>query len=103
MQWKMLSLLAPVTMGLALCPDACFAHALLLSAYPQDGATVPSGVIDIELRFNSRIDAKLSRLTLFKAGEQRVAQPLETISALEGLKQKRQHCLWEPILSNGKY
>jgi methionine-rich copper-binding protein CopC len=51
----------------------------------------------IELRLNSRIDAKLSRLTLVMLDDQRVIQPLETIPALDGLNAKA------PDLQQGAY
>ena len=55
-----------------LAPARCFAHASLVASSPQDAATIPSGRVEMELRFNSRIDPKLSRLTLVMVDNQRV-------------------------------
>ncbi len=40
------------------------AHAVLLSAYPAANAVLDPSPFQVKLRFNSRIDAKRSRLTL---------------------------------------
>ena len=40
------------------------AHAILIDGTPGIEATVPSGSLEVRLRFNSRIDAERSRLTL---------------------------------------
>lgn len=87
---------AALMTALALAPVRSFAHASLIAASPQDGATVSSGEVAIELRFNSRIDAKLSRITLVTQDDQKV-EPLETIPALDGLKAKA------PDLQAGNY
>lgn len=71
-----------------LAPVRCLAHASLVASSPQDAATVPSGRVEMELRFNSRIDAKLSRLMLTMADGQRVSEPLETIPEANALKAK---------------
>ena len=43
------------------------AHAILLKSTPTTNQTVDGGTIPIELRFNSRIDGKRSRLTILSA------------------------------------
>ena len=88
---------AALMTALALAPVRSFAHASLIAASPQDGATVPSGEVAIELRFNSRIDAKLSRLTLVKLDDQKAIQPVETIPTPDGLRAKT------PDLQQGAY
>jgi len=97
MHWKSSFFLAALMTALALAPVRGFAHASLVLASPQDGATISSGEVVIELRFNSRVDAKLSRLTLVTQDGQSVIQPLETIPALDGLKAKA------PDLQQGAY
>ncbi len=47
-----------------LCPALAQAHAILIDGTPVAGATLPAGPLDIRLRYNSRIDAGRSRLTL---------------------------------------
>ena len=45
-------------------PIAAHAHAVVIAATPAVSADVAAGDLDIRLEFNSRIDAKRSRLTL---------------------------------------
>ena len=94
---KKLPFLLSLILAFALVRAPCLAHASLISASPQDGATVPSGEVVIQLRFNSRIDSKLSRLALLKAADQSVVQPLETSPVSEGLKARA------PDLQSGAY
>ncbi len=49
-------------------PGRARAHAILKSSTPRAGATVPAGPLAITLRFNSRVDASRSRLTLARPG-----------------------------------
>jgi len=56
--FALLPLVAPLT------PYPAQAHAILLGGTPAPGATVPSGPLDLRLRYNSRIDKGRSRLTL---------------------------------------
>lgn len=94
---KKLAFLLSLILAFALARAPCLAHAALISASPRDGETVPSGEVVIQLRFNSRIDSKLSRLTLLKAGDRSVVEPLETSPASEGLKARA------PDLPSGPY
>lgn len=45
-------------------PMPAAAHAIVISAAPAVDAVLRSGSVPIELRFNSRIDQRLSRVTL---------------------------------------
>jgi methionine-rich copper-binding protein CopC len=49
-------------------PDAAHAHAILLESTPAPGARLAEPPARIELRFNSRIEKRLSRVTLARAG-----------------------------------
>lgn len=49
-------------------PVAAVAHAILVDSRPAAGASVAAGHVDLRLRFNSRIDASRSRLTLTGPG-----------------------------------
>jgi copper resistance protein C len=49
---------------LALAPALADAHAILVRSEPSAGGTAPAGKVAMEFRFNSRIDAGRSRLTL---------------------------------------
>jgi methionine-rich copper-binding protein CopC len=48
--------------------DGALAHALVMSSMPAARAAVPAGALRIELRFNSRIDVKRSRIALRAPG-----------------------------------
>jgi len=51
-------------LALLACAGLACAHAIVLDATPPVNATVPAGPLAIRLDFNSRIDAKRSRLAL---------------------------------------
>jgi len=51
-------------LALAASPPPARAHAILLQASPAPNATVEGPELKVELRFNSRIDAKRSRVTI---------------------------------------
>ena len=53
---------------LVISPLPLNAHAILLSAVPTPNGTVHGNAVRIELRFNARIDARRSRLTLVLPG-----------------------------------
>ena len=66
---------APV-LAAVVAPAMAEAHAVLVSSRPANGATVTAGAEDIELRFDSRIDARRSRLRLrFPDGREVVLKP----------------------------
>ncbi len=47
-----------------LASSPALAHAIVVEAVPEVGATLHAGALDVRLRFNSRIDHKRSRLAL---------------------------------------
>jgi len=53
---------------IAVAAQGALAHALVMSSTPAANATLRAGALPIELRFNSRIDAKRSRVTLRAPG-----------------------------------
>lgn len=58
-----------LVVGALLCiPQAARAHAILLDSSPAAGARVAAGKITLSLRYNSRIDAGRSRVTLAAPG-----------------------------------
>lgn len=61
----------------ALCgtPAAVQAHAILLESQPAAGSTVAASHVDVRLRFNSRIDAARSRLTLTRPDRRQAVLP----------------------------
>ena len=60
----LLSLLIPIVLAAA----PALAHAILIDGAPVAAGTVPPGPLAVRLRFNSRIDAERSRLTLTAPG-----------------------------------
>ena len=51
-------------LALALFAQGASAHALIVSSQPAAGTVVPPGLLHVALGFNSRIDAKRSRVVL---------------------------------------
>jgi copper resistance protein C len=53
-------------LGALLLPGIAHAHAILEESTPPAGASVKAGPLDLQLRYNSRIDRERSRLTLIR-------------------------------------
>jgi methionine-rich copper-binding protein CopC len=51
---------------LILFASPAFAHAILIGGTPAPGAHLRGGHVDVQLRYNSRIDAPRSKLTLVR-------------------------------------
>ncbi len=75
--WRTLPILA----FLCCTPAAVQAHAILLESQPAAGNSVAAGHVDIRLRFNSRIDAARSRLTLSRPDHRQAVLPAQGDSA----------------------
>lgn len=84
------------------------AHAILLASSPSQKSTIAGPGVPIELRFNVRIDASRSRLTLILPGG--AAQPLEirkqtsadTLSSeASGLQAGVYRLRWQVLASDG--
>ena len=52
--------------AIAAMPVTAQAHAVLIASQPALGAKVQPGTVDMTLRYNSRIDARRSQLTLIR-------------------------------------
>ncbi len=65
-----------VAMLLALSPLPAAAHAILLQSTPAIGGSIPAGAVAMALRYNSRIDAGRSRLTLIRADHSQTVLPI---------------------------
>lgn len=75
--WRALSVLVALC-----CTPACVhAHAILVESQPAAGAGVAAGHVDVHLRFNSRIDAGRSRLTLTGPDRTRTVLPAQADGA----------------------
>jgi methionine-rich copper-binding protein CopC len=84
------------------------AHAILLESSPSINTTVAGPAIPVKLRFNVRIDATRSRLTLVKpdASTQSLAisrdAPADTLaSQAEGLASGEYRIRWQVLASDG--
>jgi methionine-rich copper-binding protein CopC len=62
-----------------------FAHAVLTSSRPAQGASVPAGDIAIALHYNSRIDQGRSRLALARQGDKETVLPISKDEAPDTL------------------
>ncbi|CAH2600966.1 Copper resistance protein CopC [Rhodovastum atsumiense] len=66
----------PVLAALCTLPAAAQAHAILLDMRPAASSTVAPGSVTFQLRFNSRIDAHRSRLTLTRPDRSQTDLPI---------------------------
>jgi methionine-rich copper-binding protein CopC len=69
--------LAAVTLAATSVPLPALAHAIVLESRPAPNAAVTQGDVPVELRFNSRIDRKRSRLTLAGPNGSSAQVPIE--------------------------
>ena len=60
-------------------------HAILISSEPAKGQVVKGPEIKVSLRFNSRVDAKRSRLTLVAPGGKEASLAIDKRSAVGSL------------------
>jgi methionine-rich copper-binding protein CopC len=86
----------------------CFAHAILLEAKPKVNGVVSGPDIDVELRFNSRIDSARSRLTLVLPDRtvrmltlQSSTTPASLDTRLTGLRAGEYKLRWQVLASDG--
>jgi methionine-rich copper-binding protein CopC len=61
------------------------AHAILVTASPAAGTSVSGPQVPLSLRFNSRIDAKRSRLTLVRPDKSSALLEMETQASPDSL------------------
>ncbi len=100
--------LAALSACVALTPLAVQAHAIVVTARPAMGATVTPGKLDVRIDFNSRIDAKLSRLRLQRPDGSEVSVPLTTgregnvlAGSAEVTQDGRWKVLWQVLSLDG--
>ena len=93
---------------LGLLPLPVLAHAIVLQANPDVDATVAGPAIEVEIRFNSRIDHRRSRLTLYGAdGAPRVlaigggTEPAVLRAHAERLTPGRYTLRWQVLAEDG--
>jgi methionine-rich copper-binding protein CopC len=75
----------PVLAALCCAPAAAQAHAILVESQPAPGGSVGAGRVDISLRYNSRVDAGRSRLTLTRPDGTQAVLPVAPAGAGEVL------------------
>jgi copper resistance protein C len=77
-------------------PSVAHAHSLLLSSVPPAGATI-NGAPAVTLRFNNRIEKKLSRIHLVSPGGEAHALAVRSDGAVDALEAPL------PALAGGRY
>ena len=99
--------LTAMALSLAVTP-LVWAHAVLMEATPSANASVPGPDIAVQLRFNSRIDAARSRLSIVPPGRGVRPLPLapqaspETLnSRLTGLASGMYLLRWQVLSADG--
>lgn len=87
-----------VALACALMPAAAFAHAVLVASSPAENATVHGPSVEIDLRYNSRVDGARSRVMIALVGGHAWVKPL-SLDAQKSPQELRGHMQLEP----GKY
>jgi methionine-rich copper-binding protein CopC len=107
-RWVLLAVCVIVGVAMLLVARSAFAHAILLESSPSLNSTVAGPSIPIKLRFNVRIDATRSRLTLIKpdASTQSLAiskdAPADTLSSqAQALNPGEYRIRWQVLASDG--
>ncbi len=97
-----------VTAAIFLTVQTAQAHAVLLESSPSLKAQVPGPDVPIQLRFNVRIDAHRSRLTLVRPDGSvqtlelaRSASASTLTSQAHGLAPGEYHLRWQVLASDG--
>lgn len=85
-----------------------YGHAILVSAAPAANQVVSGPDIPVKLRFNSRIDAKRSRIILASSDGQQTGLAIETqtaadmlITEVKGLKRGAYTLRWQVLAADG--
>lgn len=106
------SVLIPLVMVVAmvaalLAGTEARAHAVLVESTPPADAEVVGAKVELHLRYNSRIDAKRSRLSLKGPGGARTLPPApgaseaELMARAEGLSPGRYTLFWDVLSVDG--
>ena len=107
MKTKVLSI-TTVLACLLVSSSLAFAHAVLLSSTPAANATVHGPSVDIDLKFNSRVDGARSSLSLLAAdgSEKPVtlskqAKPNELVAHVQLLQPGKYELRWQALAVDG--
>lgn len=95
-----------VASALLLAPKLALAHAILITSQPADGGAIAPGETALVLRYNSRIDHQLSRLTLQGTNAQMTLpldpkSPADTLSAKADLTPGNYLVHWQVLATDG--
>jgi copper resistance protein C len=97
-----------VLLGFSLGVKTAFAHAIVVAATPSARQTVAQSELNVEIRFNSRVDVGRSRFTLARPDGASVILPLlgsgasETLTAkARGLENGNYRLLWQTLSIDG--
>ena len=103
-----LVLLVASSVVLLLQPPPALAHAILLRATPAADSTLAGPDVPFELRFNSRIDARRSRLSILLPGGKLRPLSIEQQTSADTLRSKAAHLepgvyrlQWQVLASDG--
>jgi methionine-rich copper-binding protein CopC len=88
MLMRLISTLAMAVLFFAMSIGPASAHAILVQSSPAASGTVAGPAVAFELHFNSRIDAKLSTLTLIRADKSTTALTAADDAPADVLKTK---------------
>ena len=101
-----LRFLLPLSLVLASGP--ALAHAIVIESKPKAGTETPAGPLEIELRYNSRIDAKHSTLSLIDEHKAATAvaldatdEPDRLIAHLAAIKPGQYRLRWQVLALDG--
>ena len=93
---------------LVLSAGPALAHAIVVASTPSAHQTVAGPDLDVEIRFNSRVDSAHSKLTLVRPDGASVVLSLEGSGATETLKAKASELtngphrlLWQTLSVDG--
>ena len=99
---------AVFVLGLALAfPPGARAHAILVESTPAINAIGPSGHVALWLRYNSRIDAERSRLTLTHPDGTQAVLPIDpparpdVLTGAADLAPGRYRLRWQVLATDG--
>jgi methionine-rich copper-binding protein CopC len=88
--------------------ELCWAHALLMDSTPKVNSSIQGPALDINLRFNVRVDGRRSRLRMITAdGTSSILSPViqaapETLrSRATGLKPGSYKIQWQVLAADG--
>ena len=102
--------LAPVAalISTLLVPELALAHAVLVDSTPKANETVHGGALEIDLKFNSRVDGARSTLQLSMPDGSAQTLPISTQAApneltshAEGLTKGAYMLRWQALSSDG--